>query len=189
MLSRYKACLVANDSTQLERVDVDETFSPVVKPVTRDYSGLFLSQKKYALEILDKAHMANCNPSRTPIDTESKLESDGDLISDPTLYRSLAGLIMPVINQTYYKEASHVILLIDIPRKTIKNKRKRAAPSSSSSSSSSNDDEEPSFSKFYEELSNDEDLTDAQREKKGMFKCLNRYLVKITKILTSRNVG
>ncbi|GKA61141.1 zinc finger, CCHC-type containing protein [Tanacetum coccineum] len=32
-LSRYKAFLVANGSTQLEVVDVDETFSPVVKPV------------------------------------------------------------------------------------------------------------------------------------------------------------
>ncbi|GJT98837.1 ribonuclease H-like domain-containing protein [Tanacetum coccineum] len=30
-LSHYKACLVANGSTQLKGVDVDETFSPVVK--------------------------------------------------------------------------------------------------------------------------------------------------------------
>ncbi|GKB22378.1 splicing factor 3B subunit 1, partial [Tanacetum coccineum] len=58
--------------------------------VTRDSSRLFLSQKKYAVEILDRAHMVNCNPSRTPIDTESKLGSDGDIVSDPTLYRSLA---------------------------------------------------------------------------------------------------
>ncbi|GKC83411.1 ribonuclease H-like domain-containing protein, partial [Tanacetum coccineum] len=28
---------------------------------------------------------------RTPIDTESKLGADGDPVSDPTLYRSLAG--------------------------------------------------------------------------------------------------
>ncbi|GJY74857.1 ribonuclease H-like domain-containing protein [Tanacetum coccineum] len=124
-LSRYKSRLVANGSTQLEGVDVDETFSPVIKPssseillqqiisslcqefamtdlgslnyflgisVTRDSSGLFLSKKKiYDVEVLEMAHMVNCNPSRTPIDTESKLGSDGDPVSDPTLYRSLAG--------------------------------------------------------------------------------------------------
>ncbi|GKA00213.1 ribonuclease H-like domain-containing protein [Tanacetum coccineum] len=191
-LSRYKARLMANGSTQLEGVDVDETFSPVIKSgtiqtflsldasrhwpihqldvknafsrgdlseivymhqppgfwdsvhpdygtdtaylllyvddivltasfeillqqiirslhqefamtdlgslnyflgisVTRDPLGLFLSQKKYVVEILDRAHMVNCNPSRTPIGTKSKLGSDGDPISDPTLYRSLAG--------------------------------------------------------------------------------------------------
>ncbi|GJR75117.1 microrchidia 6-like protein isoform X1 [Tanacetum coccineum] len=59
--------------------------------VTRDSSRLFLSQKKYAIEILDRAHMANCNLNRTPIDTESKLGSDSDPVSDPTLYWSLAG--------------------------------------------------------------------------------------------------
>ncbi|GKC89062.1 ribonuclease H-like domain-containing protein [Tanacetum coccineum] len=143
-LSRYKAQLVANGSTQMEGVNVDETFSPVVKPgtirtvlslavsrdwpvhqldvknaflhgdltetvymhqppgfqdsthldyefamtylgllnyflgvsVTRDSSSLFLSQKKYAIEILEKAHMVSCNPSRTPVDTKSKLGVD-----------------------------------------------------------------------------------------------------------------
>nr|GFB40776.1 ribonuclease H-like domain-containing protein [Tanacetum cinerariifolium] len=62
--------------------------------VSRDSSGLFLSQKKYVVEIIDKAHMVNCNPSRTHIDTDSKLGSDGDLVSDPTLYPSLAGSLM-----------------------------------------------------------------------------------------------
>nr|GEW87631.1 ribonuclease H-like domain-containing protein [Tanacetum cinerariifolium] len=71
-LSRYKARLMANDSTQFEGVDVDETFSPVVKldldslnyflgiSVMRDSTGLFLSQRN-------------------------------DSVSDPALYRSLAG--------------------------------------------------------------------------------------------------
>nr|GEW69722.1 retrotransposon protein, putative, unclassified [Tanacetum cinerariifolium] len=58
--------------------------------VTRDSSGLFLSQKKYAIELLDRANIDNCNPSQTPIDTESKLRSDGDSVSDLTLHRSLA---------------------------------------------------------------------------------------------------
>nr|GFD16623.1 putative reverse transcriptase, RNA-dependent DNA polymerase [Tanacetum cinerariifolium] len=59
--------------------------------VTRDSSGMFLSQKKYAIEILERAGMGHCNPSRTPIDTESKLGTTGDAVFDPTLYRSLAG--------------------------------------------------------------------------------------------------
>ncbi|GKC26628.1 ribonuclease H-like domain-containing protein, partial [Tanacetum coccineum] len=47
--------------------------------------------KKYAIEILDMAHMDKCNHSRTSVDTESKFRSDGDPVSDPTPYRSLAG--------------------------------------------------------------------------------------------------
>nr|GEU89640.1 ribonuclease H-like domain-containing protein [Tanacetum cinerariifolium] len=52
------------------------------RPFKLGFSGLHL--------ILLRAHMVNCNPSRTLIDTESKLGSDGDSVSDPTLYRSLA---------------------------------------------------------------------------------------------------
>ncbi|GJV91397.1 ribonuclease H-like domain-containing protein, partial [Tanacetum coccineum] len=59
--------------------------------VTWDSSRMFLSQKKYVVEILERAGMVNCNPSRTTVDTESKLGDTGDVVSDPTLYRSLAG--------------------------------------------------------------------------------------------------
>lgn len=52
----------------------------------------FVSEEiKYAIEILERAHMVRCNPSQTPIDIESKLGDDGDPVSNPTLYRSLAG--------------------------------------------------------------------------------------------------
>ncbi|GJS11981.1 ribonuclease H-like domain-containing protein [Tanacetum coccineum] len=162
-LSRYKARLVVNGSTQLEGVDVDETFSPVVKPGTiqtvlslatsrhwpirqLDVKNAFLHGdlsetvymhqplgfwdsvhpnymcllqrhgtgtaylllyvddivltapsetllEQYAVEILERDHMANCNSSQAPVDTESKLGDDGDPISDPTLYRSLTGFL------------------------------------------------------------------------------------------------
>ncbi|GJR93324.1 ribonuclease H-like domain-containing protein [Tanacetum coccineum] len=56
----------------------------------RTPTGLFLSQKKYALQLLERAHMVTCNPSRTPIDTESKLGPEVVYVQDPTLYCSLA---------------------------------------------------------------------------------------------------
>nr|GEW92885.1 ribonuclease H-like domain-containing protein [Tanacetum cinerariifolium] len=38
-------------------------------------------QRKYDVEILEREHMLNSNSSRTPVDTESKLEDDGDPVS------------------------------------------------------------------------------------------------------------
>ncbi|GJV47943.1 ribonuclease H-like domain-containing protein [Tanacetum coccineum] len=132
-LSRYKARLVANRSSQQLGVDFDETFSPVVKSATiRTIFSLVVSrqwpihqldvknaffdgdlsetvqmyqppdfvdsryprhvcllqrslyglkqvprawfQRFAALQLLEHAHMVNCNPSRTPVDTESKLD-------------------------------------------------------------------------------------------------------------------
>ncbi|GJV77506.1 ribonuclease H-like domain-containing protein [Tanacetum coccineum] len=57
----------------------------------RHPTGLFLSQNKYARQLLERAHMVNCNPSRTPINTNSKLGLDDVRVQDPTLYRSLVG--------------------------------------------------------------------------------------------------
>nr|GEU50491.1 ribonuclease H-like domain-containing protein [Tanacetum cinerariifolium] len=78
-LSRYKARLVSNGSSQQLGIDCDETFSLVVKPATirivlsLAVSRLFQSQKQYAIKLLARAHITNCNPSRTLVDTDSKL--------------------------------------------------------------------------------------------------------------------
>ncbi|GKE70724.1 ribonuclease H-like domain-containing protein [Tanacetum coccineum] len=60
---------------------------------TRTTAGIFSSQTKYATEILERAQMLNCNPCRTPIDTEKKLGPEGSPVTDHTLYRSLAGAL------------------------------------------------------------------------------------------------
>nr|GFC13970.1 ribonuclease H-like domain-containing protein [Tanacetum cinerariifolium] len=86
--------------------------------VTRDSLGLFLSQKKYAVEILDRAHMVNCNSSRTPIDTKYKLRSDGDPVSEPTMYRSLAGSLqyLTFTRPDISYAVQHVCLYMHDPR-------------------------------------------------------------------------
>lgn len=62
--------------------------------VKRDVSGLLLHQHKYAAEILHRANMSYCNPCLTPIDTKQKLSvNTSPPVSDPTLYRSLAGAL------------------------------------------------------------------------------------------------
>ncbi|GKA05879.1 ribonuclease H-like domain-containing protein [Tanacetum coccineum] len=60
---------------------------------TRTPTGMFLSQSKYATKILKRANMLKCNPCKTLVDTEKKLGPDGPLVTDPTLYRSLAGAL------------------------------------------------------------------------------------------------
>ncbi|KAL9228101.1 hypothetical protein vseg_003715 [Gypsophila vaccaria] len=62
--------------------------------VVRHKHGLFLHQHKYAQEIIARAKMSSCKPSLTPADTKSKLSaSGGKPMSDPPLYRSLAGAL------------------------------------------------------------------------------------------------
>ena len=67
-------------------------FSHCCHQVTKSPSSMLLSQSKYAQEILDRAGMSNCKPAATPIDTNFKLSAtSGPLVSDATIYRSLAG--------------------------------------------------------------------------------------------------
>lgn len=57
--------------------------------ITRDHLGLFLSQRQYVLDLLNRAHMSSCNPCRTPTDTQSKLDHTSTSFQDPTLYLAL----------------------------------------------------------------------------------------------------
>jgi hypothetical protein len=62
--------------------------------VTRQSSGLYLSQRQYCLEILDRAGMSDCKLCATPMDTNAKLSAVyGAPVADPTDYHSLAGAL------------------------------------------------------------------------------------------------
>jgi len=59
--------------------------------VTRHQQGLFLSQKKYAEEILARAGMSSCKPCLIPVDTKLKMSATtSNPWKDPSLCRSLA---------------------------------------------------------------------------------------------------
>jgi hypothetical protein len=58
--------------------------------VTRHEGGLFLSQQKYAAEIIDRASMSAFKPTQTLVNTKSKVSTKtGNSYEDPKQYRSL----------------------------------------------------------------------------------------------------
>jgi hypothetical protein len=61
--------------------------------VRRDAHGFYLSQQRYAEDILERAGMSTCRSASTPIDAKGKLSADGAKIDDPGAYRSLAGAL------------------------------------------------------------------------------------------------
>ncbi|XP_042755658.1 uncharacterized mitochondrial protein AtMg00810-like [Lactuca sativa] len=62
--------------------------------VTRTNNSMFLSQHKYIEEILRCANMEACKLVATPVNTNSNLSlHNGEPVSDPSLYRSLAGAL------------------------------------------------------------------------------------------------
>jgi len=56
--------------------------------------GILLSQHKYALDIIQRVHLASCKPVDTPLSTSSKLGIvPSSLHSDPTRYRQIVGAL------------------------------------------------------------------------------------------------
>ena len=63
--------------------------------IARNKTGISLTQRKYALEVLKEAAMTRCKPTQTPMEQQLKLsKGSGDLISNPGQYRRLVGKLM-----------------------------------------------------------------------------------------------
>ncbi|KAG6401021.1 hypothetical protein SASPL_137866 [Salvia splendens] len=63
--------------------------------IARNKSGLFISQHKYALDLVSDSGLLGCKPSTTPMDSTKHLQQeDGEVLDDPTTYRRLVGRLV-----------------------------------------------------------------------------------------------
>jgi hypothetical protein len=58
----------------------------------------FLTQRQFALDILERAGMVDCKPASTSVDTQAKVSAEsGPPVTDPTHFRSLTGALQYLI--------------------------------------------------------------------------------------------
>ncbi|TXG57777.1 hypothetical protein EZV62_015606 [Acer yangbiense] len=63
--------------------------------VHQSNDGIFLSQRKYGMDLLRKFKMESCNPVATPLAVNEKLsKADGDAKANVTQFRSLVGSLL-----------------------------------------------------------------------------------------------
>lgn len=63
--------------------------------IARSTSGLFLSQRKYTLQLLADTGYTNSKPAKAPMDPRLRLnDEDGDALDNPSHYRQLIGRLL-----------------------------------------------------------------------------------------------
>lgn len=63
--------------------------------VSRSEKGIYLSQRKYSLDIVAESGLLGCKPALTPIEQNHTLErTESPLFHDPTKYRRLIGRLV-----------------------------------------------------------------------------------------------
>jgi hypothetical protein len=79
--------------------------------VSSDQNGYYLSQAKYASDLLSRAGLTDCKIVDSPLETNVKLRAtDGELLFDATLYRQLVGsLIYLTVTRPDLAYAIHLV--------------------------------------------------------------------------------
>lgn len=63
--------------------------------IARSNKGIYLSQRKYVLSLLDDTGFIDAKPASLPMDPNLKLSSmDGELLSDVAQYRRIIGRLL-----------------------------------------------------------------------------------------------
>ncbi|MCO5560265.1 hypothetical protein L7F22_013876 [Adiantum nelumboides] len=86
----------------------------------RNEGGIWLSQKKYGLDMLMKYGMVDCKPIFTPLDQNLKLRIDErEILDDATMYRRIVGnLIYMMISRPDLNYAVGLVSeFMQLPRK------------------------------------------------------------------------
>jgi len=96
----YEIALVKSQLDQLFKIkDLGQLKFFLGLEVTRSRKGVFLTQRKYTLELLDAAGLLGCKPSNTSMDPQIKLHSkESPLLEDISMYRWLIGQLIYLTN-------------------------------------------------------------------------------------------
>lgn len=102
--------LTGNDLNEIHRIKqlLDDKFKikdlGILKfflgfEVARSHTGIVLSQRKYALELIEESGLLACKPASTPMAPNLKLSAHlGEPLIDPTQYRRLLGRLIYLTN-------------------------------------------------------------------------------------------
>ena len=67
--------------------------------IARSHNGIFLFQRKYALDLLQDMGMLGCRPASSPMDLNLKLSAElGELLPNPSIYQRLVGCLVYLTN-------------------------------------------------------------------------------------------